>query len=152
MKKILLALFILLGSMCASAQLVKGEKSLGVKLGYVSENSSAVGSFAFQYNPNSHLRIAPEIGMRVPSPRPRCAAHRPQPALPVQPVAGRQCAAVSAGRPQLQLSWTGHHKSEIDNADVSTHVNRLGVNPGAGFDLRCSESLKLSLEAKYTPW
>ena len=46
-------------------------------------------------------------------------------------------------------SWN-RHLSTDDLGDVTTHVNRFGFNAGAGFDLRCSQSLMLNLEARYT--
>lgn len=149
MKKLLLVLFIMLGSLGASAQLIKGEKSLGVKLGYVSENHSAVGNLAFQYNMSSRLRIAPEIG---------CAfRNQDKDALLIDVNLHAPFSLAESNRVLLYPlaglsfnSWTGHHKSLIDDADVSSHTNRFGVNLGAGFDLRCSESLRLSIEAKYT--
>lgn len=151
MKKLLLALFIILSSLGAQAQLIKGEKSLGVKLGYVSENKSAVGGLAFQYNFNHALRIAPEIGCAFRNNDSDALLidlnlHRPFNLSESNKVLLYPLAGLAFN------SWTHHNvrQSEFDDNDVSTHVNRFGVNLGAGFDLRCSENLRLSLEAKYT--
>ena len=49
-------------------------------------------------------------------------------------------------------SWSRHFKKEdiMETNDVTTRTSRFGLNLGAGFDLRCTETLKLSLEAKYS--
>ena len=47
-------------------------------------------------------------------------------------------------------SWSTHGVVTADDDDVTTHVNRFGLNAGAGFELRCSETLKINIEAKYT--
>jgi len=149
MKKLLFALFVLLATSGASAQLVQGEKSLGVKLGYVSENSSAVGSLAFQYNLTSRLRIAPEIGCAFRNNDKDALLidlnlHVPFGLTESNNVLLYPLAGISFN------SWSSHHKSPLDDADVTSHINRFGFNLGAGFNLRCSETLQLSLEAKYT--
>ena len=91
----------------SQAQIVKGEKSLGPKVGYVSKNKSAIAGLVFQYSFSNHFRISPE------------------------------------------LSYV-FRNNDMDafSFDINAHVP-FGMNLGAGFDLRCSESLKLSLEAKY---
>lgn len=137
-------------SLGASAQLIQGEKSLGVKLGYASENSAPVAGLTFQYAFNSHLRIAPELGCVF--------RHHDKDALLVDVNLHVPFGLTDGGKVLLYPlaglafnSWNRHHESLIDpDTDVTTHINRFGVNLGAGFDLRCTESLKLSLEAKYT--
>lgn len=46
-----------------AAQPVRGEKSFGVKAGYVSANGSAVGGLVFGYAFSRHFRIAPQLGV-----------------------------------------------------------------------------------------
>lgn len=46
-------------------------------------------------------------------------------------------------------SWNRHDMEDAEHNDVSTHINRFGINAGAGIELRCTKSLKLSLEGKY---
>lgn len=149
-KKLFIAFFMLAATLGASAQLVRGEKSLGVKIGYASENSAPVAGLTFQYAFSSHLRIAPELG---------CAfRHHDKDALLVDLNLHVPFGLTEGGKVLLYPlaglafnSWNKHRDSIIDqDADVTTHVNRFGVNLGAGFDLRCTETLKLNLEAKYT--
>lgn len=132
----------------ANAQLTPGEKSLGPKLGYISRNNSAVAGLVFQYALTPMVRISPEIG---------CAfRHRNSDALLVDV---NVHVPFAIGGPKVDLyplaglafnSWSHHGFNPADDVDVTTHTNRLGLNLGAGFDLRCSSTLKLNLEAKYT--
>lgn len=133
---------------CVNAELTPGEKSLGPKLGYISRNNSAVAGLVFQYALTPMVRISPEIG---------CAfRHRNSDALLVDV---NVHVPFDIGGPKVALyplaglafnSWTRHGVNLVDDVDVTTHNNRLGLNIGAGFDLRCSSTLKLNIEAKYT--
>lgn len=133
----------------AQAQTVKGEKALGPKIGYISENSSAVAGLFFHYSFSEHLRISPEIG---------CAfRNQDSDAFLVDINMHFPFALSSQGKVNLYPiaglafnSWNHHIDAPDLGDDVTTHTNRFGVNAGAGFDLRCSESLQLNLEAKYT--
>ena len=150
MKKLVLAALAVLTSLGASAQMVRGEKSLGPKLGYVSHNKSAVAGLVFQYALSSKFRLSPEIG---------CAfRHHNEDALLVD-LNLHMPFNIGAGNmvdlyPLAGLafnSWATHMVApELDEADVTTHSNRFGANLGAGFDLRCSSTLKVNIEAKYT--
>ena len=150
MKKLVLAALAVLTSLGASAQMVRGEKSLGPKLGYVSHNKSAVAGLVFQYALSSKFRLSPEIG---------CAfRHHNEDALlvdlnlhmPFNIGAGNMVALYPLAGLAFH-SWATHMVApELDEADVTTHINRFGANLGAGFDLRCSSTLKVNIEAKYT--
>lgn len=130
-----------------AAQMQKGEKSLGPKVGYISHNNSAVAGLAFQYALSSRVRLAPEIA---------CAfRHHHEDALIVDL---NVHVPFELGTEKVSLyplaglsfnSWSTHGVTRNDEVDVTTHTNRFGLNAGAGFDLRCSPTLKLGLEAKY---
>lgn len=131
------------------AQIVKGEKSLGPRIGYASKNQSAMAGLVFQYAFSSHFRIAPEIGYIF--------RHKDMDAFTFDINAhvpfgftGEKVAFYPLAGLNYS-SWSRHyHREELaDHDDVSTRTARFGMNLGAGFELRCSESLKLSLEAKY---
>ena len=125
----------------------RGEKTLGVKAGYISHNKSAVAGLAFQYALSSVVRLSPEIG---------CAfRHNNEDALIIDVnvhtpfgVGGEKVALYPLAGVTFN-SWATHRVSTLDEADVTTHTNRFGANLGAGFDLRCSSTLKLNIEAKY---
>ena len=146
-KKIMITALMLCGAMTVAAG-GRWEKSLGPKLGYASQNSSCVAGLAFQCAVSSNLRIAPEIGCVF--------RNKNQDALLIDLNVHRP---FHFGTPKAELyplvgiaynSWSTHGLKDANQKDVTTHVNRFGVNVGAGFGLRCSETLKLSLEAKYT--
>lgn len=131
----------------AAAQMQRGEKSLGPKLGYISHNQSAVAGLTFRYALSSRVRLAPEIG---------CAfRHRNEDALLVD-VNVHVPFALGSERVGLYPlaglsfnSWSTHGVRRDDEVDVTTHTNRFGLNLGAGFDLRCSSTLMIGFEAKY---
>lgn len=133
----------------AQAQIVKGEKSVGPKLGYVSKNQSAVAGLVFQYAFSNHFRLAPELGYVF--------RHKDMDAFTFDINAhvpfgftGEKVAFYPLAGLNYS-SWSRHFKEEdmMEIKDVSTRTARFGLNLGAGFDLRCSETLKLSFEAKY---
>ena len=148
MKKLILTMGVaLLAVATSSAQLQPGEKSFGPKLGYVSENESAVAGLVFQDNFTEHLRLVPEIG---------CAFRHNQRDAFLLDVNVHTPFAISTGdRVNLYPlagislnSWAWHGIDENSN-DVTTHTTRFGLNLGAGFELKCSETIKLNMEAKY---
>ncbi len=149
LKKILLTLLVAISSIGVQAQAVKGEKSLGPKIGYISRNTSVVAGLVFQYSFSDHLRISPEMS---------CAfRHHNQDAFLADINMHFPFSLSEKGKAGLYPlaglafnSWNNHSYDPVDDADVTSHVNRIGLNAGAGFDLRCSRTLKLNLEAKYT--
>lgn len=148
-KRLLLVLLVAMLSVGAHARLIKGEKSFGPKLGYVSVNRSAVAGLVFQYNFNSFLRISPEVGVAF--------RHHNRDALLVDLNFETPFSFSEAGNVFLYplagltfASWSNHGFLGEEFKDVTTHNNRLGANLGAGFDLRCSPTLKINIEAKYT--
>lgn len=130
----------------------KGEKTFGVRTGYVSRNRSADAGLYFQYTFSNHFRLAPAADL-VFRHHDRDAflidlnAHVPfaisEQEFTLYPLAGVNYS-----------SWNRHYPPEHDedryNDDVSTRTNRFGVNLGAGFDVKVSSTLKITLEASYT--
>ncbi len=138
------------GAIClaAQAQLSAGEKSLGPKLGYVSHNNSCVAGLVFQYNLSSRVQLVPEIACVF--------RHDNQDALLID-INAHIPFGVGSDKAWLYPlaglafnSWSTHGVVTADDDDVTTHINRFGINAGAGFELRCSQTLKLNFEAKYT--
>ena len=140
----------LLTPLAASAQFERGEKCVGAKLGYVDKNNSASMGLVFQYSFSRHLRVAPEIGCVF--------KHKNMDAFTIDfnfhtpftftgekaalyPLAGLNYSSWNHTMPRELVD-------EID--DITTRTSRFGLNLGAGFELRCSRTLKLGIEAKYT--
>ncbi|MDE6300189.1 MAG: porin family protein [Muribaculaceae bacterium] len=148
MKKIILSIAAAMVCTAAWADNVTGEKSFGPKLGYYSHNKSAVAGLTFTYAFNRHFRLAPEVGCVF--------RHNDQDAFVADLNAQFPFKFEEAGTVALYplagityTSWSRHFRSAEIDKDVTTHDNRFGANVGAGFELRCSETLRLSLEAKY---
>ena len=142
----------LLGSaaaLTASAGLNPGEKSLGVKLGYGSHNQSAVTGLTFQYALSSHVRLAPEIGCAFRNKHEDAFMMDLNVHVPFGLVESDKVSLYPLGGVTFN-SWAKHGVTDADGADVTNHVNRFGLNFGAGFDLRCSSTLQLNIEAKYS--
>lgn len=149
-KKLTLLLVGLLTTLAATAGTPRGEKTLGPKIGYISHNSSVVAGLAFRYTFSEHVRVSPEIG---------CAfRNKDQDAFLVDinvhspfGITGTDSRATIY--PMLGLAFNSWNHKVTDPADDSRHtdhINRFGLNAGAGFDFRCTESLMLNFEAKYT--
>ena len=141
-------------SLPVNAQISKGEKSLGPRIGYVSRNKSAIAGLVFQYAFSQHFRVAPEIGYifrhnNYDASTVDLNVHIPF-GFTGEKVSFYPLAGINYS------SWSHHYRDNglnsseiIESKDVSTRKARFGLNVGAGFDMRCSETLKLSLEAKY---
>lgn len=148
-RKILTAVLLVVAATPAlSAQPEAGNKSFGPKLGYVSRNHSAQAGLVFQYAFSKHVRISPELScvfrnhnqdglmvdLNMQFPLPAWSSR-----TELYPLAGLAF-----------NSWADHGVSRDDEVDVTTHVNRLGLNLGAGFALKCTSTMKVNIEAKYT--
>lgn len=149
--KLLAVALCLLMAESVAAQMHKGDKSFGPKLGFVSENTSAYVGLEFQYAFSDYFRIAPEIGAAV--------RHHTKDAL----VAGLNFQfPLSLANDRVALyplagvafnSWATHlGKGDYGTiSDDSTfRKSRFGVNVGAGFEYYIKPSLRLGIEARYT--
>ena len=133
----------------ASAQTSRGEKSFGPRAGYVSRNSTALAGLAFQYSFSRHVRIAPEIDLIF--------RNRDMDGFGISFNTHFPISIDSKGRAAFYpvaginfTSWGLHGVSPDDAKDVTSHTNCIGLNAGAGIEYRVKQSLKLSLEARYT--
>lgn len=144
----LFAAILVFCSLGASAQVARGEKMLGLKTGYVTHNESAVAGLMFRYAVSPWVRIVPEVGCVF--------RHHDEDAFTVDLNAQ---VPFSFGTKKVDLyplagiafnSWTQHLELRDDTNDVTTRINRFGANLGAGFDFRCTPTLNVGIEAKYT--
>lgn len=142
----MLILFFTCGS--ASAQSVRGEKSFGPRAGYVSRNNSAFAGLEFEYSFSEHLRLAPSADIIFRNEKKDGLAVNLDVHFPFAFAGGRAGVYPLAG--VNYTSW-GLHSDGADNGkDVTSHANRFGANAGCGIELRCSPTLKLSVEARYS--
>lgn len=141
---------LMLTPLSASAQFEKGEKSIGPKVGYVDKNKSASAGLVFQYSFSRHLRVAPEIGCIF--------KHKNMDAFTIDfnfhtpfTFTGEKAALYPLAGLNYS-SWSRTLPKELYDADddITTRSSRFGLNLGAGFELRCSDAVKIGIEAKYT--
>lgn len=129
-----------------SAELHRGQKSFGPRVGYVGGNHAVMAGLEFQVATGTHVRLAPAVdivfrnrnrdglgvGLNVQFP------FEAVPRLVVYPLVGAQ-----------YMSWGLHDAASESGKDVTTHANRLGANFGAGLDFICHSHLKLSVQGRY---
>lgn len=147
--KILAFTLIIFIAFPAAAQTHRGEKSFGLKGGYVSRNVSGLAGMVFQYSFSSHVRVAPQVGVVF--------RHKDLDALTID---ADMHFPLSLGSDKASFypllgiafnSWTHHGDEELANTDdVSPHTNCFGLNSGLGFDFRLTDTFKLNLEGRYT--
>ena len=127
----------------------KGEKTVGIGVGYHSYNRSAVAGIGFTYRFGRHFRLAPGVNyvfrhhdadalcIDINAEVPFTLSHR----WDVYPLAGITYA-----------SWTRHGnlREQTASHDVGDRTSRLGLNVGAGANLTLSSNLRLGLSAGYT--
>lgn len=147
-RKIFLLLTLLFLGLTAAAQVEKGEKMLGVRTGYATENQSAVAGLTFRYAVSPWVRIVPEVGCVF--------RHRNKDAFTVDINAQ---VPFSFGTRTVDLyplaglafnSWSQHIDTGNGADDVTNRFTRFGANLGAGFDYRVTSTLNVGIEAKYT--
>ena len=127
----------------------RGKKSVGIRAGYTTGNSSAVAGLYFQYAFSERFRIAPDadytfrhegtdafsINLNAHVPFDLGTSRRWE----VYPLAGLN-----------YTSWNIHRRSSLrDNDDSKSRVDRLGFNAGAGIGFHATPTLKFALEGKY---
>ena len=142
-------LVVLISCMCAvaEAQSARGEKSFGIKTGYMSRNVSGLAGLVFQYSFSEHVRIAPQVGA--------VARHRATDALLIDvdmhfPFALGKSRVACYPLVGLAINSLSKKGFVEDEQYVTSHINNLGCNAGVGFEYRCKPSLKLSVEGRYT--
>lgn len=149
MKQITIIISILLLTLCApaatSAQTVPGQKTLGLRTGYVSKNQSATAGVEFNYTLTTHARLGLNadylirhhnhdgltLALNYSCPLRLTPAHP----LYAYPIAGL-----------CYSTWT-HHPTHTD--DVSTRRSRAGIDLGAGIEIHPTPTMRIALEARY---
>ncbi len=140
-------LLLMAGGLHASAQVERGQKSFGPKVGYITRNNSVVAGPCFDYAFSSHVRIAPSIGLAF--------RNEDRDALLVDidmhfPIATWNTSVIYPLAGITFNSWGRHNLEPDTHDDVTSHQNSFGLNMGAGWEIRLSNSLKIGIEGKYT--
>lgn len=145
---ILFIIMVLTATTDAYAQVERGQKSFGPKVGFVSNNTSATAGLTFEYAFSRHVRIAPEVGIIFRNKDRDALIADLNVQFPIGFANGKAAFYPLVGA--NFTSWGRHYTSSEDDKDVTSHTNVLGLNAGAGLELNCGSSLRLSLEARYT--
>ena len=133
----------------ASAQSVKGEKSVGLRGGFTTCHDAPVAGLYFQYRFSRHFRLSPQIDYYF--------RHHDTDAFAFNINADVPFAIGSSGKFNLYplagvslTSWNFHHRSTGEEADDATSRKlRAGVNVGGGAEYYVTPTLKLALEGRY---
>lgn len=144
-KRLLISLIAIItmisSSFCAFAQ--RGEKSLGIMGGYNTHAKSAVAGIFFQYRFNSWLRIAPDIEYIIQHNNVSSYTFNVDMHFPLL---GNQRANVY---PLAGVSYQSWRLKNNGNNENFTN-NNLGIDAGAGFELKITPTLKFFMQGKYT--
>lgn len=140
-------LLLMVGGIQASAQVERGQKSFGPKVGYITRNNSVLAGLSFDYAFSRHVRIAPAISLAF--------RNNDRDALLVDidmhfPIATWKTSDIYPLVGVTYNSWGRHNIEPDSHDDVTSHQNSFGLNMGAGWEIRLSNSLKLGIEGKYT--
>lgn len=137
------------GSARAEGDPFRGEKTLGIEVGYCGSNKSASAGVEFSFRFNRWFRLAPEaqyvfrrygrdaLTVNLNTQYPLMLHHDTMSFFP------------QAGL--TYSSWNYHFdKTDGTNDDAVTRVSRLGANVGAGYEVNFTTSLRLSVRCGYT--
>lgn len=135
-----------------SASVSAGEKAFGVRGGYITRNSAPVAGLWFQYSFSDKLRISPNIDYNFRHNNTdalaiNCNMQFPFSFTPARSILAYPFAGIN------YTSWNYHYDSAPSrdaSSDVTSRLNRFGINAGAGLELRVSSTMKINLEAKAT--
>lgn len=151
--KILTCLILLLSTICSFASFdayaQRGEKSVGLRAGFTSRNTTATAGLYFSYRFNRHFRIAPKIDYAF--------QHNSTDAFAINFDTEYPFALGSAGRANfypiagLNFSTYSTHftiENDDESLDSSHRTNHLGINLGAGLEYFATPTLRLAFESK----
>lgn len=122
----------------ADAYASSHEKTVGIGGGFATYNHAGFGKLYFQYSFIPMVRIAPEIGYIFRHDNTTGFAASIDCHFPFRVARGFKFYPL--------VGFTYNAWSPVDEP----HVNQGGVNIGGGFDLYFTQSLKLSIQGKYS--
>lgn len=126
----------------------KGEKTLGIELGYASRNNSAITGIEFTYRFSRCFRLAPAINYTF--------RHDNTDALALNINAQIPFSLNKQGSWELfpiagigYTSWNFHSPKGWLDEDVTTRRNRLGLNIGVGTGVNVSSGMRLGAKVEF---
>lgn len=147
-RKHVLSLIMLTACLGASAQMHRGDKSLGVKGGYITLNHAPAAGLQFEYTFSDHFVLAPNIDYVFRNEQLdgllfNLDYHGPWNLSP----SGRASVYHILGL--NYASWSSHTLMDGGDADVIKRYNRIGLDFGLGMAFYLKPTLKLSIEGKF---
>ncbi len=131
-----------------SSRSYKGEKTLGLRVGYVGHNESTSVGLQFSYRFSRLFRLAPSIDYVV--------RHKDTDALAIAldaqfliPFSADRMAVYPYVGPKF-ASWTRHPGNGSENYDVTTRRSRLGFDAGVGIEANITPTFRAGISAGYT--
>lgn len=131
----------------ASAQ-HKGEKSVGLRTGFTTRNTTATAGLYFSYRFSEHFRIAPKIDYAFPHHSTDAFSFDIDAEMPISLSAADNVNFYPIGG--LNYSTYTIHGNSADNSSESTSQrnNQFGLSLGAGVEYFPTHSLRLAFESK----
>ena len=115
-----------------------GDKTLGIGAGFNSVNHSAYADIYFRYSFNPHVRIAPDVTYMFKHDGASGFGVNVDMQFPFKVCRGMQFFPLAGA---TFNNW---------NYEGASSQSRLGANAGAGFDLKFTQTLRLTIIAKYS--
>ncbi len=126
----------------------KGEKTLGLRVGYVGHNESASAGLQFTYRFSRLFRLAPSLDYVV--------RHKDTDALALAvdaqfliPFSADRMAFYPYVGPKF-ASWTIHPGKGHESNDVTMRRSRLGLDAGVGIEANITPAFRAGVSAGYT--
>ncbi len=151
-KRALTSILVAATAIIISATATAGEKSFGVRGGYITRNSAPIAGLWFEYSFSDHLRLSPNIDYHFRHNNTDALAINCNMQFPFSLALYRKVQAYPFAGINY-TSWNYHHDTVVSrdlSDDVTSRLNRFGINAGAGLEFRVSSTMKISLEAKAT--
>lgn len=142
-------------SLTAIAQ--KGEKSVGLRGGFTTRNTTATAGLYFSYRFSEHFRFAPKVdyafrhkgvdgfsfNFDCESP---IALGQPENKVNFYPILGLNYSTITS-RTIIETPQNNDQETEQSD-DSSQRTGRFGLNTGAGIEYFATPTLRLALEGK----
>lgn len=144
----IILIIMVISSFSMTAQTHRGEKSLGPVLGYVTRNNSATAGVAFRYCFSNTFRVAPQAAIIFRNQNKDGIAVNINAEFPIDFAKGKMSfyPLVGVG----YTSWNRHGIDPENSDDVTSHINGLNLNGGAGLEVYATKSFRINLEAMYS--
>lgn len=140
-------------SLSANAEGLTGQKSVGLRAGFTSRNTTATAGLYFSYRFTDHFRFAPKVDYAFRHNKVDAFSFNFDAEMPISigytpnkvnfyPIAGLNFTTSTSHQASSVMAWP---ESGDDSSDRN---NRFGLNLGAGIEYFATPTLRLAFEAK----